>query len=119
MPAYSFKERFVPAVKSGRKRKTIRRKRKHQIKAGDPVYLYYAMRTKYCTKIGEGICTKRDDILFTMTGVYVNGKLVSGKKLESFAKSDGFKNFDDMWEFWINNNQLPFVGDVIYWKLKK
>jgi hypothetical protein len=119
MPAYSFKERFVENVKRGRKRKTIRGKRKHQIKVGDKVYLYYAMRTKYCTKIGEGICTKREDILFLYTGVFVNQKLLSGKRLEAFAKSDGFKNFDDMWEFWINNNQLPFKGDVIYWKLIK
>jgi hypothetical protein len=58
MPAYSFKERFVPMVKDGSKSHTIRARRKKGFaKPGDTLYLYYGMRTKFCTKLREEICT--------------------------------------------------------------
>jgi hypothetical protein len=57
MPAYSFKERFVPFVKDGSKPHTIRNRRKRQtVKKGDTCYLYYAMRTKNYTKLREETC---------------------------------------------------------------
>jgi hypothetical protein len=51
MPAYSFKERFVPMVKDGTKRQTIRAFRRYPPRPGTPVHLYYGMRTKHCTKL--------------------------------------------------------------------
>jgi hypothetical protein len=58
MPAYSFKERFVPFVKDGSKPHTIRaRRRRQSIKKGDTLYLYFGMRTKHCIKLREEICT--------------------------------------------------------------
>lgn len=58
MPAYSFKECFVPFVLDGSKDHTIRKRRvKGTAKKGDTAYLYYALRTKFCKKLGEGICT--------------------------------------------------------------
>jgi len=51
MPAYSFKERFVPMVKDGSKSQTIRSFRKTPPKVGQLAHLYYGMRTKYCTKL--------------------------------------------------------------------
>lgn len=51
MPAYSFKERFVPWVKDGSKPGTIRAFRKHPVKVGDTAHLYYGMRTRYCSKL--------------------------------------------------------------------
>lgn len=58
MPAYSFKEQFVPFVKDGSKPHTIRaRRRRQSIKKGDTCYLYFGMRTKHCTKLREEFCT--------------------------------------------------------------
>ena len=116
MPAYSFKERFIQPIKDGKKKQTIRAKRKHQIKVGDIVYLYYGMRSKHCIKIGEGICTKVIDVLFLGTGWFVNKKLLHGKKADKFAQADGFKNFDDMYNWWEENNSFPFKGEIIYWQ---
>lgn len=120
MPAYSFKERFVPRVKDGSKKQTIRAKRKHQIKVGDPVYLYYGMRTKHCMKIGEGVCIDVNDILISKHNILIeNVGLLRGEELNVFAQKDGFRNWADMKNFWIINNGLPFYGEVIHWKLNK
>lgn len=117
MPAYSFKERFVPLVKEGTKTQTIRAKRKRQqIKPGDTVYLYYGMRTKHCMKIGEGICTEVLPVHFTNKGFFCDGKLIETNETDAFAKADGFKNLDDMYAWW--KDVLPFEGELIKWKLK-
>ena len=53
MPAYSFKERFVPMIKDGSKLQTIRTFRNSPVTVGQTAYLYYGMRTKYCTRLIE------------------------------------------------------------------
>ena len=115
MPAYSFKERFVPLIKSGEKNQTIRKKRKGQAKPGDTLYLYYGMRTRWCTKIAETICKDVKEILILATGVFVEGKLLDDNELESLAKSDGFADWETMYRWWVQINGLPFKGDIIYW----
>ncbi len=62
MPAYSFKERFVPFVKAKTKRMTIRNFRKYPVKPGQPAMLYYGMRTKYIQKLWEGDWPKLVDV---------------------------------------------------------
>lgn len=117
MPAYSFKERFVPMVLDGTKPHTIRKRRaKGFAKTGDKLYLYYALRTKYCKKLREEICTNvrtiRIDkvnerfivLLFhrRLTDQEItdgtiwdhNGKgaeLLEKDKLDLFAWTDGFR----------------------------
>lgn len=126
MPAYSFKERFIPMLKDGTKRQTIRGKRKQQAKSGDTIYLYYGMRTKWCTKIGEGVCTGVSEIeirgnIFRKPdklGVWVNGRLLKKNEEEALANADGFPDFETMGRWWKQYNVLPFIGDIIYWKPK-
>lgn len=116
MPAYSFKTQFIDPIKSGEKSQTIRGKRKSQAKPGDTVYLYYGMRTKWCTKIGEAICYKVSEIVIGNCKVFVDGKKLNANQRETLAKQDGFEGFYTMMLFWEQNNVLPFVGDIIYWK---
>lgn len=117
MPAYSFKEQFIELIKSGVKAQTIRGKRKHQAKKGDTLYLYYGMRTKWCTKIGEAVCRRADDITISERGsVFVNGEKLDANGTHSLAKNDGFEDFNEMYLFWVKNNSLPFHGDIIYWE---
>jgi len=72
MPAYSFQERFVPWVKDGSKSQTIRSRRKKGFaKKGDTLYLYYAMRTKYCKKLKEATCKKADTIVISNSGIII------------------------------------------------
>lgn len=51
MPAFSYKERFVPFIKNFTKTGTIRAFRKYPIKVGQMSYHYFGMRTKYCTRL--------------------------------------------------------------------
>lgn len=53
MPSFSFKERFVPMVKDGSKRQTVRAYRKNNPKPGQLAYLFFGMRTKFCTRLLE------------------------------------------------------------------
>lgn len=148
MPAYSFKERFIPMLKDGSKTQTIRGKRKGQAKPGDTVYLYYGMRTKHCMKIGEGICTEVNEVsigkngtvnyhgkhvpglLLTAPNKKILRKMLIGKEADVFAWEDGFRPegsteanptgaFELMIRFWKQTNGLPFFGDLIKWELKK
>ncbi len=125
MPAYSFKIRFVPLIKDGVKRQTIRRKRKRQAKPGDTLYLYYALRTKFCTKLGEATCTKVSNIRILRNGkVYINSRCLTKDQKDRLAYEDGFRVtgaigdagcFNVMFRWWQLTHDLPFKGDIIYW----
>src|SRR5688500_13197275 len=53
MAAYNFKKEFAPAVKSGKKRCTMRQRRKNGYvpKIGECLTLYTGMRSKGCEKL--------------------------------------------------------------------
>lgn len=57
MPLLGF-TMFKDLVLSGRKCQTIRKLRKHPIKVGDRLHLYWKLRTKECEKLGEATCTE-------------------------------------------------------------
>lgn len=135
-------------LKDGSKTQTIRGKRRGQAKPGDTVYLYYGMRTKFCTKVGEGICTDVYEVLITASGkIRHNGKMqpglmlsqikdgklvrtkLTGNAADVFAWNDGFRpegssptaaagSFELMMRFWRQTHELPFFGDIIMWELK-
>lgn len=127
MPAYSFKERFVPMILDGTKRQTIRAKRKHQVKEGDILYLFYGMRTKHCKRLKGERCVAVNDIEILQNGtVVIDGIKVTDSVLNFFAWSDGFRPegsteenpagaFNLMIRFWKQTHSLPFKGDIIYW----
>lgn len=108
------------------KRQTIRNKRKGQAKKGDTVYLYFGMRTKWCKKLGEEICTATKEIVIKRTGaVYINGRKLTDREKDVLAWNDGFRHSDEpnqksccfqlMLRWWKQTHSLPFVGDIIYW----
>ena len=127
MPAYSFKERFVPLILSGEKKQTIRNKRKGQAKPGDPLYLFYGMRTKWCKRLLNTTCRDVKEIIITKNGfVYVDGKKLTIMQKDRLAYDDGFRNeesifntpsncFKTMLRWWKQTHDLPFKGDIIYW----
>lgn len=51
MPAFNYKERFVPLIKDRSKRQTIRAFRNYLVKKGQELSHFYGMRTKHCTRI--------------------------------------------------------------------
>lgn len=146
MAALSYKGRFVEYVENGLnefssskkivrvKKQTIRNFRKHPIKVGETLYHYYGMRTKWCKKLGESICTsvhkivirkKSITILFRGPDVRACGgkiniaaKLTTKTELDSFAYADGFDDWETMRKWWSithGENCFPFVGQLIKW----
>ena len=136
MPAYSFVERFCPWVIEGSKTQTVRAPRKGRqghAKPGDTVYLYFGMRTKFCKKLGEGVCTERKEITITSDSIYIDGRGLSHDEMHLFAWKDGFRpegtTEEEPWgawtamrRFWKETHGLdaehPWKGIVIYWQLK-
>ena len=138
MGALSFKKRFVKPVlaglkrKKGGKRQSIRNFRKRPLLVGETVYLYYAMRTKFCKKLGEGVIKSRAVIRISELSIciYSTAKkdefdiscnyYTTKSKLNSFARADGFKDFEDMKAFWIaehgkEGSPFPYVGHLYKW----
>lgn len=124
MVAYNFQARFAPMVERGEKRQTIRAvgKRRHA-HVGEPVQLYTGMRTKACRKLIEPdpVCVERYDIRLTDLGLEfwdVRGDLhFSAMSPRLFANRDGFRDFDEMLEFFEGAHGLPFQGVLIGWEL--
>ena len=83
MPAYSFQSRFVPFVKDGSKTHTIRNRRRYPAKIGSTCYLYSGLRTKWCQKIGTGVCVKTFSIAIYQYGVVFYPRLLEDTELEA------------------------------------
>lgn len=115
MPAFSFKERFVNKIMNGRKRQTIRKPRKYPVLPGQTLQLYYAQRSKHGKKLREVICKSVSAIT-----IYINSGVVdifetafdhstrtsytTIENLNGFARLDGFKDWEDMKAFWIDEH---------------
>lgn len=84
MPAYSFQERFVPWILNGTKSQTIRtRREKGHAKKGDTLYLYTGLRTKYCRKLREEVCTEARSIAIDDTsGIILFNRLLTRAEMQ-------------------------------------
>lgn len=134
MPAYSYKERFVPFILDESKDHTVRNERagrSRHARPGETIYHYYGMRTKWCRKLGEAVCSRVAPIIITADSIYIDGALLSWDEMARFAWKDGFRpegtTLDEYWgawtamrRFWKENHGLdgehPWSGVVIYWK---
>lgn len=122
MGLYNFKPRFVPKIRSGKKRHTIRAKRVHPDKPGNTMHLYVGLRTKKAKLIARVVCVKvedieiRDGIFFdeNHASVTIDGTKLDRDERESLAVADGFESFEEMIQFW--RGRIPFKGDIIHWR---
>ena len=119
MGLYNFEERFVPFILDGRKRHTIRAIRANPDKPGNTLHLYTGLRHKGARCLIRPVCTKREDILITVSRlVRIDMEWLDEEECELLARADGFESFCDMMEFWVKpKNRLPFSGHIIHWKL--
>jgi hypothetical protein len=116
------------------KRQTIRAAgRRRHARPGETLQLYYGMRTRHCFRIGEARCTAVEGVLFKWSewqsfltfdvmerepNVYrrVGGTREIGD-LDVFAKADGFDDFAQMREFWMDEHgEETFEGLMIRWE---
>jgi hypothetical protein len=141
MPILNFKPQFVDAIRSGRKRHTIRATRKVPIKVGDKLYLYCGLRHKGAFRILPDAvnCTKtfgiQIRIVFITSACQLKEEIVvlDGQKLDKFeletlATADGFSDWNQMRWFWIKTHGkakramgsrysiVNFTGQIIHWR---
>lgn len=134
MVAYSFKRQFIEPIQAGTKCQTIRAHRKRHARPGEPVQLYYALRTKQARKLVEPdpICISVQRISFNFvyeqvvivtdsdTGATESYSALAGD-IDAFAVSDGFANWGALVDFWGEGRQesdplLHWSGWLIKWK---
>ncbi len=141
MVAYSFQQRFVTPIQVGLgkiehipgtefvpKRQTIRAvgKRRHA-RPGETVQLYRGMRTRQCFKIGDGCCKSIEPIQIFLKGASIvfpdrQDRTIQGAALDFFAQDDGFKDWPEMRQFWLDEHGEecarlgPFTGLLIKWE---
>lgn len=87
MPLLGF-TKMKDKLLEGSKTQTIRKPRKHLIKVGDKLYIYWKLRTKECKKLGEGIVTT------------IQTKHLS-QVTEQEAIKDGFRSFKALYEAFV------------------
>lgn len=114
-----FQKQFIDKILSGEKRQTIRAKRKYPIKVNDKLQLYTGLRTKYCNKIMDAICSSVLDIEIKSDGtIFINGILITDESYNILAVADGFKNYVEMYNWLCKNHNLKnenFTGNIICW----
>ena len=116
MPAYNFEARFAPDVESGRKKQTIRRKRKRPTRVGDVLYLYTGMRTKQCRKLREATCIGVTDIIIQPDwSITLNERELMLIEANALARADGFPGLAEFCRFFEGRYGLPFEGELIEW----
>ena len=123
MVAYSFQRRFCDQIVRFEKRQTIRLPRKRHARPGEPVQLYFGMRTKHCRKQVslDPICKSVDPIRFHVPS---DGSLARVEPpdremrpvSDRFAQLDGFDDADDFTRFWLEHHGAgEFQGVLIRW----
>ena len=114
MPILSFKERFVPLIKSGEKKNTIRQDKGDRWAVGSTIYFWKdnpRNATMKPYKFGIGIVNKMLPISIYPTQNRIELAGLPVVDLEAFAQADGFANWADMLRFFPHN----FHGVILCW----
>ncbi len=116
MPSLGFQRRFVPLIRQGKKKQTLRayRRDRRDPRPGQTLFLFSGMRTIHCFLIRKVLCKS----VFPVEIRYHEGVRVahgSPCKVERLARLDGFKNGAELFEFLEKTHGLPFRGLLIRW----
>lgn len=96
MAAYNFKKEFAPAVKSGKKRCTMRQRRKsgYVPSVGESLTLYTGMRSKGCEKLCDVTVKAVRPVIIELeeerTSVVLDGTPLTFNEIRHLAERDGF-----------------------------
>jgi hypothetical protein len=100
---------------------TIRPKRRRPIKPGDQLSLRCWKGRPYHSeqgRLGEAVCTSVEYCVIGENCAFFDGYTHLGRELlDPFAKADGFKDWDDMQQWFHESHSLPFEGVLIKWTL--
>lgn len=122
MVAYSFKPRFEIPIAEGWKTQTIRGPRERHARPGEMLQLFVGQRTAHCRKICPDVrCTEVMKIIieFDADGFIerIETDGVAARDLDAFAQRDGFRDAEEMAEFWAaeHGHLRVFQGVLIEW----
>jgi len=118
---------FKEKIQNLDKRQTIRKLRKHPVKVGDTLYLYWKLRTKKCEKLMVTKCTEH--FLVIISSEYWVGRQririmkhekgewvpMSYKETVDLAVRDGFKDDVEMLLWFTKRHPLSQIFEVIRW----
>ena len=117
MRVLMFQERFVDAVRAGRKLNTIRKTAR--CKPGEMLHLRRWTGKPYRSKqetIRNETCLSVSPVRVSNAGVSVGGRWVDA---EQIAKADGFVDFGEMVLWFGITHGLPFNGFLIRWDVEQ
>lgn len=116
-----FQERFASLVEAGTKRQTIRKAAR--CKVGDVLSLRRWSGKPYRSKqviIKQTVCTGISMVIIEERNLifpYHPDSVKSYKEMNDFARSDGFSDYGEMADWFMETHGLPFVGEVIQWAI--
>jgi hypothetical protein len=126
-----FKRQFVPYIREGSKRHTIRDRRSRRPKAGEICHNYCGLRQKGAELLGRWPCVKVQEIRVALRYshpsplvVEIDGVQLSPDEVEALFFADGFRSrsghsfpaTSEAAAFWKGKlAKADFVGDLIHW----
>lgn len=117
-----FQPQFEPMIVSGRKVHTIRPKRKVPLRPGQPLSLRVWTGKPYRSPQREFLSAKvwRVGVIgISVDGIALNGSLLAYDQAYQIAYHDGFESVKELRRWFMDNHELPFEGEIIYWKRKQ
>ena len=125
MGAFNFQYRFARKVECGAKLHTLRATRKDGKRpmVGHKMHAYEGMRTKKCRLLLVSTISKVEDIKITTDGRFTLGgydctaRVLNVDEADTLARADGFTSVTEMFEWFKETHGLPFVGDLIHWRV--
>lgn len=125
---FNFKARFVPMVRHGQKRQTVRANRKDNRRPvpGDTVKLYSGLRTSSCHLLLEARCSECLGIRMSLDDgfgegaggeLFINGEPQGPTERAEFARADGFSSWAEMADWFRQNHGPEFEGFCVKWEV--
>ena len=118
-----FEPRFADLVKSGKKKCTIRKKGKREVRVGDLMDARIWSGRPYWSKtvkLIESPITKVEEIVILKPGmlnpmVMIDDELIIPGLVVGIAYRDGFDRIESFIRYFRDKYELPFVGNIIHW----
>ena len=115
MAAFNFKARFADLVEQGVKPSTIRAMRKRLPKPGELLHLFTGMRTKSCRKLMLVPCLDVQMIVIMSAALRLGPRWLLYEQRHLIARMDGFKDFQELRDWFRETHGLPFKGFWTLW----
>lgn len=118
MPAYNFKDRFAAAVATGKKKQTVRTRRRDgwTPKVGQPFTGYTRMRRQDCRKLVTSVITEVREVRINPAGFFVDGVKLTEEQAHELARLDGFSSANEMVGWFLETHGRYFFGHLIRWR---